>query len=66
MGLKIYVKGWWGGYEKSSFCFSYKSYRNRKSQEIKGYLEVILRVLEMIFGTGGGVPQIGLNSFSLK
>ena len=43
-----------------------RSYRNRKSHEILGYLVVNLRVLELIFGRGGGIehtplPQIGLN-----
>ena len=33
-----------------SLCFSDRSNRNRKSNEIGGYLEAILRVLELIFG----------------
>ena len=64
MGLKIYVK--WRGVSlqlllntqnhcekpKICFCFSDRSYRNRKSHEIWGHLEAILRVLELIFGRG--------------
>ena len=66
-GLKIYVK-WRGEVcsppppllntqnhcekPKNIFCFSDRSYRNRKSHEIWGHLEAILRVLELIFGRG--------------
>ena len=32
--------------------FSDRSYRDRKSHEIWGHLEAILRVLELIFGRG--------------
>ena len=39
--------------QKKFFCFSDRSYRNRKSHEIWGHLEAILRVLELIFGRGG-------------
>ena len=37
---------------KFFFCFSDRSYRNRKSHEIWGHLDAILRVLELIFGRG--------------
>ena len=39
--------------QKKIFCFSDKSYRNRKSHKILGHLEAIWRVLELIFGRGG-------------
>ena len=65
VGLKIYLRG--GGVchpslntqnhcenpSQKNFCFSDRSYRNGKSNEIWGYLEAILRVLELIFGKGG-------------
>ena len=66
VGLKIYVK-WWGGEgvhhhpfltpkitvkNQFFFCFSDRSYRNRKSHKIWVYLEAILRVLELIFNYG--------------
>ena len=38
---------------KKIFCFSDRSYRNRKSHKIWGHLEAIYRVLEMIFSRGG-------------
>ena len=80
-GLKIYVK-WRGEVgvrhhpllntqnhcekTKKKFCFSDRSYRNRKSHKILGYLEAILRVLELIFGRGvlniPSLPQIGLKT----
>ena len=34
--------------EFAMFCFSDRSYRKRKSHEIWGHLEAILRVLELI------------------
>ena len=40
---KITVKN-----QKILFCFSDRSYRNRKSHEIWGYSEAFLRVLELI------------------
>ena len=55
--------------EKKSFCFSDWSYRNRKIHEIWGYLEAILRVLELIFGRevfNTLPPQIGLIAFVYK
>ena len=69
--LKIYVK-WWGMFsttpskhpkslwKNNFFCFSDRSYRNRKSHEIWGHLEAILRVFELIFGRGGVERPLGL------
>ena len=45
---KITVKN-----QKILFCFSDRSYINRKSHEIWDHLEAILRVLVLIFGRGG-------------
>ena len=39
------------------FCFSDRSYRNRTRNRNWGHLEAILRVLEVIFGRGGGVEH---------
>ena len=76
----MYVK-WWGGVftllntqihfenPKIFFCFSDRLYRNRKIHEIWGYLEAILRVLELIFGRevfNTLPPQIGLIAFVYK
>ena len=56
-GAKITVKN-------KFFCFSDRSYRNRKSHEISGCLEAILRVLGMIYGMilNTPPPKIGLKT----
>ena len=48
---------------KIIFSFSDRSYRNRQSHEIWGYLEAILRVLELIFGRvkADSLWQAGMN-----
>ena len=47
-------------------ALSDRSYRIRKSHEILGYLEAILRVLELIFARGVGGVKIGLRNRHLK
>ena len=48
-GLKIYVNHC---EKRKKNCLSDRSYRNKKSHEIWGYLEANLMVLQLIFGRG--------------